>query len=175
MTRSFVRDMTHSHECHDWLTCVTWLIHMCNNNDAASQVWRDSFICMPWLTHTCDISRLDMLHQSCGFLGVMWQAYLYVWHGSFIRVSFRMDEPCHTYEWVCSQDPIPIPHMSMEWVMSCITCQTYEWVMSHIWMRHVTHMHQSCHTYEWNMSHVIWTSHVKYKCVMSHIWMSCIT
>jgi len=32
--------------------------------------------------------------------------------------------------------------------------------MSHIWMRHVTHMNASCHTYE---------------CVMSHIWMSHVT
>ena len=26
--------------------------------------------------------------------------------------------------------------------------------LSHIWMRHVTHMNESCHTYEWDMSHI---------------------
>ena len=52
--------------------------------------------------------------------------------------------------------------------------------MSHIWMRHVTHMNESCHAYEWVMSH-IWMSHVTqvllelsrmYEWVTSHIWMS---
>jgi len=33
-------------------------------------------------------------------------------------------------------------------------CHTYEFVMSHMWMRHVTHMKESCHTYEWVMSHI---------------------
>jgi len=40
-----------------------------------------------------------------------------------------------------------------------VWCHTYEWVMSHIWMSHVPHIHESCHTYEWVMSH-IFTSHV---------------
>ena len=39
------------------------------------------------------------------------------------------------------------------------SCHTYEWVMSHVWMSHVTRMNESCHTYEWVMSHV-WMSHV---------------
>ena len=51
--------------------------------------------------------------------------------------------------------------------------------MSHIWMRHVTHMNEPCHKYEWAMSH-IWMSHVThmnescqtYKWVLSHVWMS---
>jgi len=68
------------------------------------------------------------------------------------------------------------------------SCHTYEWVMSHIWMSHVTHASESCHTYEWVMLHVwvshewdlshIWTRHVTnrsfhtHQSVMSHIWMS---
>ena len=39
------------------------------------------------------------------------------------------------------------------------SCHTYEWVMAHVWMSHVTRMNESCHTYEWVMSHV-WLSHV---------------
>ena len=61
--------------------------------------------------------------------------------------------------------------------------------MSHIWMRHVTHMNASCHTYEWVMSN-IWMSHVAnsmshvtnvsashhtYKRVMLHMWRSHVT
>ena len=61
-------------------------------------------------------------------------------------------------------------------------CHTYEWVMAHIWMSHGTHMNGWCHTYEWVMSH-IWMSHVThmnelchtYEWVMSHIWMSHVT
>ena len=34
------------------------------------------------------------------------------------------------------------------------SCHTYEWVMSHIWIRHVTHINEACHTYEWVMSHL---------------------
>jgi len=56
---------------------------------------------------------------------------------------------------------------------------TYGWVMSHIWVSHVTRINASCHTYEWVTSH-IWMSHVTrmseschtYKCVISHVWMS---
>jgi len=59
---------------------------------------------------------------------------------------------------------------------------TCHWVMSHIWMSHVTHMHESCHTYELVMSH-IWMSHVThmneschtYEWVKSNIWMSHVT
>ena len=62
------------------------------------------------------------------------------------------------------------------------SCHTYEWVMSHIWINHVTRMNQSCHTDEWDMSH-IWISHVPrmneschtYESVMSHIWISHVT
>ena len=62
------------------------------------------------------------------------------------------------------------------------SCHTHDWVMSHVWMRHVTHMNESCHTHEWVLSHV-WMSHVThlnkschtYESGMSHIRMSHIT
>ena len=73
--------------------------------------------------------------------------------------------------------------MSHTW-MSHVThmhesCHTYEWVMSHIRMSHVTHINESCHTNQWVVSR-IWMSHVihtneschTYECVMSHILMN---
>ena len=39
------------------------------------------------------------------------------------------------------------------------SCHTNEWVMSHVWISHVTQMNESCHTYEWVTAH-IWMSHV---------------
>jgi len=90
------------------------------------------------------------------------------------------------------------------------SCHTYEWVMSHVWMSHVTHMNESCHTYEsvvrvrnavchthigmshthrtkcWNGAELFhpWMSYVIYQWIMSvisvmsptnepfHVWMS---
>ena len=47
----------------------------------------------------------------------------------------------------------------------------YEWVMrgesvllSHMWMRHVTHMNESCDTYEWVMSHIWKHYHMNGSC-----------
>ena len=34
------------------------------------------------------------------------------------------------------------------------SCHTYEWVMSHVWRSHVTRMNESCHTYEWVTSYI---------------------
>ena len=59
---------------------------------------------------------------------------------------------------------------------------TYKGVMAHLWMSHVTHLHESCHTYEWVMAH-IWMSHVThmneswhtYEWVIAHLWMSHVT
>jgi len=88
----------------------------------------------------------------------------------------RMNESCHTYEWVMSHIWMShVTHMN-ESCHVCVrhvtrmneSCHTYEWVMSHIWMSHVTHTNESCHTYEFVMSHV-WTSHV------THMYESCHT
>jgi len=40
--------------------------------------------------------------------------------------------------------------------------------MSHIWMRNVTHTHESRHTYRWDMAHM-WISRVAQKWVTSHM------
>ena len=49
--------------------------------------------------------------------------------------------------------------VSLMWdVMQVSPCDTFEWVMSHIWIRHVTHLNESCHIYERIMQH-IWMSH----------------
>jgi len=80
----------------------------------------------------------------------------------------RMNESCHTYEWV-------MPHIRMSHVtLMNESCHTYEWVMSHVWMSCVTHMNESCHTYKWVMSH-IWMSYRTYERVISHIWISHVT
>ena len=111
----------------------------------------------------------------------MWHDSLthpYVWHDSFTRVNgwFYTYESCEYMSYVTRMNE---------------SCHTYEWVMSHIWMSHVIHMNESrrawnesCRTYEWVMSQV-WMSHVTHinrahwpmptatnARVMSHVWMS---
>ena len=101
----------------------------------------------------------------------------------------RMNESCHTYEWVMSH--VWMSHLSnrsgavvMEGKVQKIriwmshvaymkeSCRTYEWVLSHIWISHVAHMDESCQTEQalWSFS---WRCQMNwYKWVMSHIWTS---
>ena len=94
------------------------------------------------------------------------------WHISTSSTARRsQDESCHTYEWVVS-------HVWMRHV----THMPYERVSSHTWMSHVTRMNKFCHTYDWVTSQV-WMSHVArmnesghtYEWVMSQVWMSHVT
>ena len=32
-------------------------------------------------------------------------------------------------------------------LLHCLPCHAYEWVMSHVWMRHITHVNEACRTY----------------------------
>jgi len=50
------------------------------------------------------------------------------------------------------------------------SCRICEGVMSHIWMSHVTHIHESCHTYEWVMT-LIWVSHSPFICDQIKGWV----
>jgi len=63
-------------------------------------------------------------------------------------VSSRMNESCHTYEWV----------VSFVWMCHVThvnhSVHTCEWVMAHVPMRHDAHVDESCHTREWLMSHM---------------------
>jgi len=89
----------------------------------------------------------------------------------------RMHTSCHTYERVVShiwrshvkhtQEPCQIYDMprgyrgprsrtnscSMSHIWCHVkhmntSCHTYEWVVSHIWIHHATHTHESCQTYQ---------------------------
>ena len=62
------------------LTCVTWLIHMCDMTH--SYVWHDSFIFVTWLIHICDMT------------------HLYVWPDSFIRVTWLIHTCDMTYSYL---------------------------------------------------------------------------
>jgi len=79
-------DVTHSYVKQQWCSAflrVTWLIHICNKNDAAIQVWHDSFkhgpgLILTWhnsficVTTMMQLLRCDMTHS-------------HVCHDSFVR------------------------------------------------------------------------------------------
>jgi len=114
-----------------------WLVQMCDMTH--SYVWRDSVMCATWLIHMCDVTH------SC------------VYHHSFRRLTWHIHvcttTPSNAFTCVAWQRHVLYIARVNE------SCHTYEWVTSHIWMSHVAHMTESCHTYKWVMSH-IWTSHV---------------
>ena len=97
---------------------------------------------------SCHVSRAANMNES-------WHMYMWISH-----VSYMNESCCTCVILSCLSGSI------YEWVMSQIhlneSCLVLEWVMSHIPMRHVTHMHESCYIYECG----IWTS---------HIWMSHVT
>ena len=111
----------------------------------------------------------------------------------------HVNESCHTCESVMPliqitlsivgtiNMPLLINHTPpiaslREWVLythTQIIHATCAWVMSHMWISHVTHVHESSRTCKWVMSHM-WMSHVTHvnessrtcEWVMSHVWMS---
>jgi len=120
-----------------------WLISMCNMTH--SHVWHDSFTCVAWRTRMCAWSMSHMR----------------------IRHATRVNETCHTCEWVTLRIEISHSdtsanvhaHMRIRHATHVNeTCHTCEWVTLHMEIvrtrhaTHVTHAHTSCPTYPWHMS-----------------------
>jgi len=110
----------HSHVVGTWLmhgwrdsftcvTCVTWLIDMCDMT--LSHVWHDSFIRVTWRIHTRDMTHSNVWRDS--FVCVT-----RLIHPTYTRVCSvgRGCESCHTheYEW----------HMSHMWISQ--SCHRYK-------------------------------------------------
>jgi len=197
-------DVTHLYEWHGSLICVTWRtythtdnrkwvctcetwLHMC---DMTSHVW----ICMTRLIYAYDMTHLNVWYDS--FICAAWHIHVcYMTVRTHRekdvspRQSIRINESCHTYEWVTGNvSPRQIIRINdsfhtYEWVISHI----YEWVMSHIHVSESCHTHasESCHTHVWVVSRSMnrKRDHMKresapkfsYKWVMSHIWASHLT
>ena len=73
-----------------------------------------------------------------------------------------------------------------EWVTTRVNelCHTYEWVVSHIWMSHVKHMNESCHivtshSYMWHDSFIYLTCLIRiHDMTHSYVWhdsFECVT
>jgi len=90
------------------------------------------------------------------------------WHDSFIYDTTHSLVPRHMW----------MSHVTCWWVISRMneSCHTCEWVMSHMWMSQITHVDESCHkltshiTHDWVMSHIpLATSHMYISFVPRHI------
>ena len=116
-------------------------------------------------TNKSSAAQLRILHRTCPE----------VMSNTCMSHVTTTNAPCHIYEWVrCELSIHLFPRFQIFAAHMSMSCH-----MSHVQMRHITHMNESCHTYECVMSQ-IWMSHINhmnescntYKCVMSQIWMS---
>ena len=88
-----IRDSTYSYVWPDWLTCVTWPIHITRTYTLTSRWMRSSgfvsLICVTWLIHMC-VHMCDMNHS---------YLCLHIWYASFICVTWRTHMSDMTYSY----------------------------------------------------------------------------
>jgi len=77
---SFTCDKTHSYACHDYFTCVPWLIH--TRAMTTWYAWHDLFVCVPWLLHVRDMTTS------------------YAWHDLFVCMPWLLDMRDMTHSYV---------------------------------------------------------------------------
>ena len=187
-------DMTHWYLWHDSLMSVSWLIDTCDMTH--SYMWHDSFIYVTWLIHKCVMTRVmcvtslmhtcDMthLHLRHDWLTLV-TAVTYVWHDSFIYVSWlihirdmthvirltsrfqtavsvtHMNESCHTY---VNEACHKYNHSSRQQSVISVTdlwhdssmCMTFQRAVSHVRCAMLTVVQTS---HSWLVSFVIHLLH----------------
>jgi len=123
-----------------------------------------------WLTSQIWMRHVTHMHTSCC-------TYERVTSRKCISHITRMNETCRRYKWGMSCIWIVMSHIhtgirtssaragsNVEYARRETTCYCpfpakVSRVVSHIWMSHVTHMHEPCHSYAWVMSHT-WMGYV---------------
>ena len=99
----------------------------------------------------------------------------YVWHDSFMCVTWLIHVCGMTHSWVWHDSIIFMTTLECDGTGAYVwhdsmneSCHTHKWVMPYIWMSHVSHMNGSCHTHEWVMSHTIMSYAIR---MNEYIWM----
>ena len=117
----------------------------------------------------------------------LWWVMSHVW----MRHVTHVNEACHTCKWGMSHKRMG--HVSYEGDVSRhVTSRAHAcamsanramsglwWLMSHVWMRHVTHVNEAYHTYEWDVSCVTEACHFMCSCLSAkseprHVRSHCI-
>jgi len=104
-----------SYRTYEWDMSHVWLRHVTFMNESWC-IYQSGIICATWLTHMC-----DMTHS-------------YVWHDSFI---------CVTNESWCIYQSGMSPKLMSQVARMYESCRKYECAMSHVWMSHLTRIHES--------------------------------
>ena len=157
MRVSHLRDMTHSFICGEtWLTTHA-PTYIRRDMTPTFPNQRQCLICGTWHTHSY-VVRHDSQLTHRFILGETWlvthkcSMHTYIPHHIWMRVYQLWDM---THLFICGE----IWLTSRVWHMThthththtfirreTASCHIYKCVMSHVWMRHVTHMNASCQT-----------------------------
>jgi len=132
--------VTTNESCHTYERVMshTWMSHVTHMNESCQiYKWVISHIWMSHVTHTNESSHTYewVVSQVCSLSSFCLCVCVCVCVGGCVHEFVRTKQESHHVE---------MRHLA------------YEWVMSHMWMRHVTHVNETCH---------------KCECVMLRIWM----
>jgi len=129
--RHRMRDMMHSHVCHDAFICVTWHIHiMC--------AWHDLCMCVTWLIHMRDTTHSHAQHDS--FICATWLIHMCdMTHSHAQPDSF----PCAT-GLIYSQD-LTVSHVQHD-SFTCSTWLNCTCDMTHVLPHRLLHILRHCRT-----------------------------
>jgi len=124
--------------CHDSYTSVTCLLHTCDMTRHL-YVWHDSSsLCVTWLV----ISMCDMTHCYVCVERVLTRTASIPRAGTCSTHTYASFHTCVTH---ISTSHTHTCHADMSAGVTRMneSCHTYEWVMSHVWMSYVTCMNES--------------------------------
>jgi len=128
---------------HDSFMSQTWLIRR-NLPYVSIRISVCTYMFTCWdMTHSC--LRHDSLKAICPTSRF---AYLYAHMYPFAEIWL-----IHMWNVIQNMTDSYMKHESFHECTTLFTCR-YKWVMTHLWMSHVSHVHEFCLTYQWVMSHI---------------------
>jgi len=158
-------------------------------------MWQDSFICVTRVSglvvSLLSMVRVRLTWRLTWFIVHMCdKTHSHVWKSIWTSCVTSVDDSCQIdmktgflriYMWQDSFICVRQYLSDRKFAISCVTRLISMCESRHVWMSHVTHMHESCHTYICIMSRT-WMSdgthnhsHVTYGWVVAHICMSHVT
>jgi len=142
--------------------CVTWLAldHTLSLPNTCCNIGVASLISVTWLIYMWDMTHLYVWHDS--FVRVTWliHIYSYMWHDSFIRVTWLIYtcDMTYQYRFIC------VPWLALELIVLAF----YIWsiYLLQYWCS-VIHMCGMTHSYKWHdpCIRATWLIHID-----SYVW-----